>query len=61
VSKQFSGKDRADRSDMVYPILQGNLPEDTWQDIMMLLLLSPDEVDESSANFVFEHPTPSRL
>src|SRR5438874_9375043 len=59
ISDRFVGMDRGQRADIVYPILKEYLPEDTWLDIMMILLLTPDEVGESSANFVFEHPTPS--
>lgn len=61
VSDRFTGLDRVERSELVYPLLQKNLPEETWQDIMVILLLAPDEVDDSPTNFEFEHPTPSRL
>lgn len=61
VSSEFAGKDRVERSELVYPILEKNLPEETWQDITMILLLTPDEVDESLTNFEFEKPTPSSL
>jgi len=61
VSDSFAGKDRVERSEMVYPILEKNLPEDTWQDIMIILLLTPDEVEDSLTNREFENPTPSLL
>jgi stress-induced morphogen len=61
VSDRFAGKDRVERSQMVYPLLEKNLPENTWQDITLILLLTPDEVGESLMNFEFEKPTPSRL
>ncbi len=61
VSDRFSGKNRVERSEMVYPILEKNLPEDTWQDITVILLLAPDEVEDSFMNREFEKPTPSRL
>ncbi len=61
VSKQFAGKDRVERSEMVYPILEKNLPEDTWQDITLILLLAPAEVKDSLINLEFENPTPSSL
>jgi stress-induced morphogen len=61
VSEQFAGLDRVERSELVYPILRENLPEDTWQDITIILLLSPEEVDDSLTNLEFENPTPSRL
>lgn len=61
VSDRFSGKDLVERSEMVYPLLQQNLPEETWQDITVVLLLPPEEVEESLMNREFEKPTPSRL
>src|SRR5437868_1464922 len=60
VSDRFERKDRVERSEMVYPILKENLPENTWQDITLILLMSPAEVEESSMNREFEHPSPSR-
>ena len=61
VSDRFRGMDRVERADLVYPILEQNLPEDTWQDIMLILLFTPDELGDSPANLEFEKPTPSRL
>src|SRR5205085_9959793 len=61
VSDRFEGKDRVERSEMVYPILKENLPENTWQDITLILLMTPDEVEDSLMNREFEHPSPSRL
>ena len=61
VSDRFNGMDRVDRSDLVYPILKNNLAEDTWQDIMLIILLTPEELEDSVANREFEKPTPSRI
>lgn len=61
VSEAFVGMDRVDRSDVVYPILEKNLPRDTWEDITIILLLAPDELEDSLMNFEFERPTPSRI
>jgi stress-induced morphogen len=61
VSKRFAGKDRSERWDMVAPILKENLPEDTWLDIMLIVLVTPDELKDSPANWTFEHPTPAPL
>jgi hypothetical protein len=52
--------DRVDRAELVYPILQKNLPEDTWQDITLVLLLTPEEIEDSLGNREFERPTPAR-
>ena len=57
----FEGKSRTEREKMVYPILEKNLPKDTWQDITVALLLAPADVENSLMNREFEHPTPSRL
>jgi stress-induced morphogen len=61
VSEQFSGKDRVERSELVYPILEKNLPRDTWEDITLILLLAPEEMDEALMNLEFENPTPSEI
>ncbi|MBI1900034.1 MAG: BolA/IbaG family iron-sulfur metabolism protein [Planctomycetia bacterium] len=61
VSDRFDGMDRVERSDLVYPILKNNLSEDTWQDIMLIILLTPKELEDSVANREFEKPTPSRI
>jgi stress-induced morphogen len=61
VSHRFGGMSRGQRADIVYPILRQNLPEDTWLDITMVLLLAPDEVEESLGNREFEYPSPLRL
>jgi stress-induced morphogen len=61
VSKLFEGMDHVERNDLIYPILEKNLPEDTWQDITQILLFAPKELKFSAANFEFEHPTTHRL
>lgn len=61
VSERFSGLKRGQRFDLVYPLLKDNLPEDALLDITILLLLAPDEVEDSLMNREFERPTPSRL
>lgn len=44
--------------DMVYPVLEQNLSQDIWDDIIFIVLLAPEEVEDSPANFEFEHPSP---
>ena len=61
VNPRFQKKDRIEREEMVLPILQEELPKETWWDVTSVLLLSPDEVEDSFANREFENPTPSRL
>ena len=58
VSKRFKGMNRCERADLVYPILARNLCADTWWDIGLVLLLTPDEIEESPGNEEFERPTP---
>ncbi len=60
VDANFAGSSKADRHDTVWTFLEG-LPDDTLAEISMLLLLTPDEVDTSFANYDFDHPIPSRL
>lgn len=61
VNEIFHGLDRIQREELVIPVLKRNLPEETWWDVTMILMLTPDEVEESRANREFEHPTPSRI
>ncbi len=61
VDEIFRKKNLVERDKLVAPILEKNLPEETYSDIMILLLLAPEEIDESPANFEFEHPRPTRL
>jgi hypothetical protein len=60
VDEAFRGKSRPERDKILRPIIQ-QLPEETFSDIMILLLLAPEEVDEDLMNLEFENPSPSRL
>jgi hypothetical protein len=60
IEHDFAGKSRTAREEEVWPLFD-KLSEDVVADISMLLLLTPEEKDESLANFEFEHPTPSRI
>jgi stress-induced morphogen len=60
VDPDFAGSSKADRHDTVWTFLEG-LPEAVLAEISMLLLLTPDELETSFANYDFEHPIPSRL
>ncbi|SRR5713101_240784 len=59
IHKSFKGKSLSEREDMVLPVIR-TLPEKTQADIMVLLLLSPSEVDRSAGNVKFEMPSPSK-
>ncbi len=56
VSHQFKGMNRVKRTEVVFPILEKNLPDQTWEDVMLVVLLTPEEIKESDMNFRFEHP-----
>lgn len=60
IDPDFAGFDRAERHKLIWRILE-KLPEDVVADVTILILLTPDELSESLANFDFEHPIPSRL
>ena|SRR5437867_3664366 len=60
VSDRFKGKSRSEREEMVLPLIH-QLPENTQADIMILLLLTPEELDRSLMNMEFENPSPSVL
>jgi stress-induced morphogen len=57
VDEQFKDKSLTERERMVLPILE-KLPEETQADIMILLLLSPDEMNGTMMSHEFDHPTP---
>jgi hypothetical protein len=46
-----------DRLDLVNPVLR-SLPEKTQQKIIIVTLVTPEELDISPSNYEFEHPTP---
>lgn len=52
VDPQFANKNRVQRERIVLPLIK-TLPENTRLDIMFLLLLAPDEVEDSLANFEY--------
>jgi stress-induced morphogen len=56
----FKGKGVVQREDMVWGILD-RLPDEVRGDITMLILETPDEVEESLSSREFESPTPSLL
>jgi|SRR3990172_179990 len=60
IDDKFKGKSLLKREAMVQPVIR-KLPEDIQSDIMMLLLLTDDEREESHLNLEFERPSPSRL
>jgi stress-induced morphogen len=60
VDEAFRGKSRPERERMVLPVLE-QLPEETLSEVMILLLLAPEELDDDLMNLEFENPSPSRL
>jgi stress-induced morphogen len=60
IDPSFRGMDRAERHDLIWNVLE-SLPEDTLSEIMILLLLTPEETKKSIANMDFEDPIPSNL
>src|SRR5438105_3005749 len=60
IDASFAGQSRIDREEKVFPYLR-ELPEETREDISVLLLLTPDEAPDSPMNIEFEHPVPSTL
>ena len=60
VDPRFAGLKTAERDKIVRPLLR-LLPEAVQGDITFLLMLAPDEVQDSLMNLEFEHPTRSGL
>jgi stress-induced morphogen len=64
VDPRFEGKSDEEREEMVMPLVS-TLPKKTLADILLLLLLAPNELtrpnSHSLANLEFEHPLRSNL
>jgi stress-induced morphogen len=60
VDKQFKGMSLSERYKLVEPLIE-SLPEETQEDITILLILAPDQLNRSAMNLEFESPTPSPL
>lgn len=60
IDERFRGKSKAERHEMVAPYLKG-LPDETRDDITILLLLTEDEKYQSMMNTEFENPRQSGL
>ena len=57
VDRSFRRTPWFDRLDLVQRVLK-SLPEKTQQDIIFVVLLTPEEIERSPANYEFEHPSP---
>jgi hypothetical protein len=60
IDPDFAALDLVERDNAIWKFLDG-LPEGTLSNLTLLLLLTPDEVHDSIANFEFEHTVRSRL
>lgn len=61
VDDRFAKLDISKRHDAVWAFLTSELPDDTVQEISILLLLAPGEEKSSFMNLEFDDPLPSRL
>lgn len=57
IDPDFQGIFWADRDEKVWPLLH-QLPSEIFDDISMVLLLTPEEAPTFGANIEFEHPLP---
>jgi hypothetical protein len=60
VDESFRGKSRSEREKMALPVVR-TLPEETQEDVTILLLLAPEDLERSPMNLEFEAPSPSLL
>jgi hypothetical protein len=59
ISRDFKSRSRVAREERIWPLLE-SLPDDTFTQITVLLLLAPQERRDSFANAVyFESPDPA--
>lgn len=60
IDPDFHQMRRIERENQFWPLLK-QLPYETFADITILLLLTPEEAPRSMANLVFENPVPDSL
>lgn len=60
IDPDFAGVDKGVRHNTVWDFFK-TLSEDEQSQITLLLLLTPDELENSIANLEFENPIPSKL
>jgi stress-induced morphogen len=60
VDRSFEGKSLVEREEPVFRVIRA-LPDETQQDLTMLILLTPKEQKTSMMNLEFDDPTPSAL
>lgn len=60
VAPDFRGMDRLGREPAIWQVLK-TLPDEMFVAITMLLLLTPEEAQQSFASQEFDHPIPSRV
>jgi hypothetical protein len=60
IDPDFAGRGKVERSKDVWKYLNA-LDDETASDLSTLILLTPDEMAKSFANFEFEDPVPSVL
>lgn len=60
IDPDFEGVDRGDREPEVWKALK-SVPDETFQNISVIHLFAPSELERSFANMEFENPIPSLL
>jgi hypothetical protein len=60
IDPDLAGKSRVQREEEIWPLLE-KLPEETVQEISLLLLFTPDETAKSLSNMEFDNPTLPKL
>ena len=60
IDDAFAGEDFAEREQQIWPLLE-RLPDEVFEQITMVLLLTHDEKAQSMASMEFDHPVPSML
>ena len=60
IDPDFRGVDDIDRESEIWPLLK-LLPSEVFRDIMMLVLVTPEEAPYSGSSIEFDHPLPAML
>jgi len=61
VHPSFAGKRIPERDEPIWTVIRKYVPKEIISHITVVLLIAPEEMEESGMNYEFEHPSPSRI
>jgi hypothetical protein len=58
VERRFAGTEIPERDEEIWEIIRKHVPKEIISTITVVLLIAPEEMEDSGMNYEFEHPTP---